>query len=249
MNRLPVTGSNELLDLLDPYIPDDFINDHWNVRPLRGPCWQFSPAQLWRTHLLALLTPVHSLNLLARLLPEQRAWRNFAQLRNRHSTPDARILNAFRASAGVRGLRQINEAILQPLIQRASLWQNATALIDATDLPAACSGFKKKTPAPTRLPAPRRVDARSRPVRAVGSSATKSTAFVCGGVSIRRRSCWCRWSVGSRQPMFPKVACSCPVSITAITAGRGGHAKWWPTWAIWRPKVNACAGNAGAWPS
>jgi hypothetical protein len=42
------------------------------------------------------------------------------------------------------GLRQINEAILQRLIQRASLWQNATALIDATDLPAACRGFKKR---------------------------------------------------------------------------------------------------------
>ena len=149
MKRLPVTGSNQLLDLLDPYIPDDFINEHWNTRPVRGPRWQFSPAQLWRTHLLALLTPVHSLNLLTRLLPEQRAWRNFARLRHRHGTPDVRILNAFRVRAGVLGLRQINEAILQPLIQTAALWQNATALIDATDLPAACSGFKKKTPALT----------------------------------------------------------------------------------------------------
>lgn len=196
MNRLPVTGSNQLLDLLDPYIPDDFINDLCNVRPVRGPRWQFSPAQLWRTHLLPLLTPVHSLNLLARLLPEQRAWRDFARLRNRHRTPDVRILNAFRACVGVLGLRQINEALLQPLIPTAALWQNATALIDATDLPAACSGFKKKTPAPTPLLAPRWADARSRPGRAVGSSATRNTAFACGGASIRRRSCWCRWSVG-----------------------------------------------------
>ena len=57
MKRLPVTGSNQLLALLVPYIPDDFINDHWSVRPVRGPRWQFSPAQLGRTHLLALLTP------------------------------------------------------------------------------------------------------------------------------------------------------------------------------------------------
>jgi hypothetical protein len=196
MKRLPVTGSNQLLDLLDPYIPDDFINERWNVRPVRGPRWQFSPAQLWRVHLLALLTPVHSLNLLTQLLPEQRAWRNFARLRHRHRTPDVRILNAFRARVGVSGLRQINEAILQPLIQTAALWQNATALIDATDLPAACSGFKKKTPAPTQLSAPRWADAHLRPARAGGSSATKSTASVCGGASIRPQSCWYRWSVG-----------------------------------------------------
>ena len=249
MNRLPVTGSNQLLDLLDPYIPDDFINDLCTVRPLRGPRWQFSPAQLWRTHLLPLLTPVHSLNLLARLLPEQRAWRDFARLPNRHRTPDVRILNAFRAAAGVCGLRQINEAILQPLIQTAALWQNATALIDATDLPAACSGFKKKTPALTPLIGPRWADARSRPGRAVGLWATKSTAFACGGASIRQRSCWCRWSVGSHQPMFPRAVCSCPVSTTVTSADRGGHAKSWPTWAIWPPKANGCAGNAGTWPS
>jgi hypothetical protein len=32
-------------------------------------------------HLLSLLTPVHSLNLLVKMLPEQRAWRKFAGLR------------------------------------------------------------------------------------------------------------------------------------------------------------------------
>jgi hypothetical protein len=196
MNRLPVTGSTQLLDLLDPYIPDDFINERWNVRPIRGPRWQFRPAQLWRVHLLPLLTPVPSINLLTQLLPEQRAWRDFARLRHRHGTPDVRILNAFRARLGVMGLRQINEAILQPLIQTAALWENATALIDATDLPAACSGFKKKTRALTRLTAPRWADARSRRARAAGSSATKSTASACGGGSIRHRSCWCLWSVG-----------------------------------------------------
>ena len=150
MKGLPVTGSSRLLDLLDPYVPDDFINQHWNARPLRGPRWQFSAAQLWRVHLLALLTPVHSLNLLSAMLPEQRAWRSFGRLRHRHRVPDVRILNAFRFHLGVMGLRQINEAILQPLIQSAAAWENATALIDATDLPAACSGCKKKTPALTR---------------------------------------------------------------------------------------------------
>ena len=249
MNRLPVTGTSRLLDLLDPYIPDDFINEHWTVRPLRGPRWQFSAAQLWRTHLLALLTPVHSLNLLAAMLPEQRAWRTFARLRHRHRVPDVRILNSFRLHLGVMGLRRINEAILDPLIQTAALWEHATALIAATDLPAACSGFKKKTRALTPPSMQRWVDALSRPARAVGSSATKSIAFVCGGASIRLRSCWCRWSVGWRQPMFPKAAYSFPVSITATSTGRGGRAKSSPTWVIWRPKGNACVENAGTSPS
>src|SRR5438552_12202784 len=190
MKGLPVTGSSRLLDLLDPYVPDDFINQHWNARPVRGPRWQFTAAQLWRVHLLALLTPVHSLNLLTAMLPEQRAWRDFAQLRHRLRVPDVRILNAFRLRLGVMGLRQINERILQPLIQTAGLWENATALIDATDLPAACSGFKKKTPAPTRPNTQHWAGARSRPAKAVGSSVTRRTAFVCGGVSIRSRSCW-----------------------------------------------------------
>jgi hypothetical protein len=196
MKRLPVTGSNELLQLLDPYIPDGFINERWSIRPVRGPRWRLSAAQLWRVHLLALLTPVHSLNLLCTLLAEQRAWRSFARLRPRDEVPDVRLLHAFRAHVGVLGLRQINEALLQPLIQTATLWENATALIDATDLPAACSGFKKKTRGLTRRPMRRWAGARSRPVKAAGSSATRSTASGCGGVPTGRPSCWCRWSVG-----------------------------------------------------
>ena len=119
-----------MLELLDPYVPDDFINERWGARPARGPRWQFTAAQLWRVHLLALLTPVHSLNLLSAMLPEQRAWRGFARLRHRHRVPDVRILNAFRHRCGVMGLRQINEAILQPLVETAALWENTTALID-----------------------------------------------------------------------------------------------------------------------
>ena len=100
MRRLPVTGSNELLQLLDPYIPDSFINERWSIRPVRGPRWRLSAAQLWRVHLLALLTPVHSLNLLCTLLAEQRAWRSFARLRHRDEVPDVRLLHAFRAHVG-----------------------------------------------------------------------------------------------------------------------------------------------------
>jgi hypothetical protein len=105
MNALPLTGTSDLLTLLDPYVPDRFINERWNAHPLRGPRWSFSAAQLWRVHLLALLTAVPSFNLLVAMLPEQRAWRAFARLRDRHHVPDVRILHAFRVRTGVLGLR------------------------------------------------------------------------------------------------------------------------------------------------
>jgi hypothetical protein len=189
MNALPLTGTNKLLTLLDPYIPDDFINDHWNRRPARGPRWRFSAAQLWRVHLLALLTPVHSLNLLATMLSEQRAWRSFARLRHRHEVPDVRILNAFRDRVEVMGFRQINEVLLASLVQTAIFWEGAVALIDATDLPAACSGFKKKKPAPTRPWEPLWEVARSKPAKVDGSSAIRSTPSDCGGVLINAPCC------------------------------------------------------------
>ena len=223
MNSLPLTGTSDLLALLDPYVPDQFINERWNARPLRGPRWSFSAAQLWRVHLLALLTPVHSFNLLVAMLPEQRAWRSFARLRHRHRVPDVRILHAFRVRTGVLGLRQINDVLLEPLVQTAALWKGATALIDATDLPASCNGFKKKTRALTRRPARPWADARSRSARVAGLSVTRSTPSGCGGVRISAPCCCCHWSVGSLRPMFPKGACWSPACITAKNAGRGGR--------------------------
>jgi len=141
---LPLTGTTELLTRLDPYIPDDFINARWNVRPVRGPHRSFSAAQLWRVHLLSLLTPVHSLNLLLTMLAEQRSWRRFARLTHRDRIPDARMMNEFRGRVGVSGFRAINDTLRQPLIEQAAGWEQPVALIDATDLEAACSGFKKR---------------------------------------------------------------------------------------------------------
>ena len=248
MNALPLTGTGQLLRLLDPYIPDDFINDHWNRRPARGPRWRFSAAQLWRVHLLALLTPVHSINLLVVLLSEQPAWRAFARLRHRHEVPDVRILNAFRDRLGVMGFRQINETLLASFIQTAMLWEGATALIDATDLPAACSGFKKKKPAATRPGAPRSAVAPLKPAKVAGLSATKNTLSDCGGDPISTPSCCSHWSVGSLRPMSPKAVCSSPAFAIVNNAGSGGRARWWPTWGIWPPSTKNSAASAGVWP-
>lgn len=143
-NSLPTTGTPELLRCVSPYIPDDFINEQWALGPTGGRRRAFSATQLWRTHLLALLTPAHSMNLVLELLPSQPAWRQFAHLQHQDRLPDVRMMHEFRAHLGVQGLRRINARLVEPLL--ASLWhrQDTIALIDATDLPAACSGFKKE---------------------------------------------------------------------------------------------------------
>src|SRR5262249_7362505 len=100
-SKFPMTGTAQLLALVDPFIPDSFINEQWRLRPARGPRWHFSAAQLWRTHLLTVLTPVHSLNQVLTLLGEQRTWRSFARLSHRERIPDARMLHQFRCRLGV----------------------------------------------------------------------------------------------------------------------------------------------------
>jgi hypothetical protein len=94
---LPATGTAALLELLDPFVPDDFISESWPQGRTGGRHREHSAAQLFRTHLLCLLSPVHSLNLLVKLLPEQRVWRKFAKLQCQNRVPDVRMLHAFRA--------------------------------------------------------------------------------------------------------------------------------------------------------
>jgi hypothetical protein len=192
-SRFPMTGTAELLALVDPFIPDGFINEQWNVRPARGPRRHFSAAQLWRTHLLTVLTPAHRLNEALTLLSEQRAWRAFARLAHRERIPDARMLHEFRTQVGVGGLRQINDQLRTGLIEQASSWKHAVALMDATDLEAACDGFKKKKPRLIQPIAPAWDSAPLKPARVGGMWATRNIRCDCGGVSTRLGYCWCRW--------------------------------------------------------
>lgn len=139
---LPAVGTNRLLDCLSDYVPDAFIS-HVCARDFTGGRrYALSAAQLWRVHLLALLTSTHSLNLLVAQLPEQAMWRRFARLRRVH--PTARMLHEFRQQMGVDGLRDINRYLVGRLLRRRGLQPQAVALMDATDLQAACGGFKKK---------------------------------------------------------------------------------------------------------
>ena len=140
---LPATGTAELLEVLTPYIPDEFINRLLPGNRRQGRRNYFNAAQLWRVHLLAMLSPAHSFNALARLLPEQPAWRRFALLDHRRRTPDVRMLSQFRADAGVAGLRRINEQLVRRLLRFLPAGGQSVAIIDATDLPAATADKKK----------------------------------------------------------------------------------------------------------
>jgi hypothetical protein len=72
---LPATGTVALRELLNPFAPDDFINECWpHGHPGGCHCEPFA-AQLFRVHLLCLRSPGPAVNLLIQMLPEQRAWR------------------------------------------------------------------------------------------------------------------------------------------------------------------------------
>jgi|SRR5881394_1117342 len=86
---LPPVGTSRLLELLSPYAPDDFLAEVGPRGSTGGRRHALSAAQLWRTHLLTVLTSTHSLNLLVAQLSEQSAWRRFARLRR--TLPTARM--------------------------------------------------------------------------------------------------------------------------------------------------------------
>ena len=212
---LPITGTAQLLAVLSPYVPDEFINQLLPGKRVQGRRHYFSAAQLWRVHLLALLTATHSFNGVVRLLPEQLAWRRFAQLDHRYRTPDVRMLCEFRALAGVAALRRINEELMRRLLRFLPATSLTVALIDATDLPAATADNKKKPRTVGPPNGPRWARVRSRPATPGFMSVIKSIRSGCGCAIIRRRFCWCRWSVGPRQPMFQRVIYSRPASGNA----------------------------------
>jgi hypothetical protein len=142
---LPAVGSVALLEILTEFVPDDFINSRWPIATRQpGPRLCFSAAQLWRTHLLSVLSGGRSFNAVQRSLGEQRAFRRFAHLRNERSVPDVRMLHQFRRRVGVGGLRLINDHLVQQVLAIAPLCDKTVGLIDATDLPARTRDKKKR---------------------------------------------------------------------------------------------------------
>ena len=182
-----MTGTSELLEQISPYIPDEFINLQWPCGPTGGRRRNFSAAQLWRTHLLLLLTPAHSLNLLVKLLKENRSWRRFARLSHRQRVPDVRMLHEFRAHMGLNALRRINAQLIEPLLGQVMERSDTIAIIDATDLPASCTVFKKRKLLPIPPSVRQSVIVRLKRARAIGLWATKNTHCDFGWLTITQR--------------------------------------------------------------
>ena len=240
--RTPATGTAQFLTLVDPFVPDDFINQHWNHRPSRGPHRSIAlhnsvASTCWPAIAGAFIEPCSS------------CYRNNGPGASSpacpiHSGPDVRMLHEFRARSGVSGFRAINHQLRLPWIERAAGWSRAVALIDATDLPAACGGFKKKQR--KRIPpiVPPWAGARSRRGKVVGLSATKSTRSVCGDRNI-----------APGVMLVPLVSWATPANVRRRTPGAQPAplpaamvvvaADSWRTWGIWRPKPNAGAASAG----
>jgi hypothetical protein len=191
MKLLPPTGTAALLEVISPYIPDDLINSLFAEKAGPGRPSLFSAAQLFRVNLLALLTPAHSFNLVVTLLAEQRAWRDFARLRNRRVVPDAKMLHQFRQRLDLNKLRCVNHHLLRPVLEDCSGFAKTVALIDATDLPAATNAYKKTLPGSTALTGPTRERAVAKTDKVATSSDIKSTRFGCGFDNILPAFCWC----------------------------------------------------------
>ena len=241
---LPPTGTHRLLELVSRYVPDAFIHDLCPRQFTGGRRCALGAPQLWRLHLLALLTSTHSLNLVVAQLPEQAAWRRFCRLRGHW--PGARMLHEFRRQIGASGLRRINQHLLERLVRRQGVQPHAVALMDATDLPAACSGFKKKHWRLHRRPrGPGRAHPQDRPEPLVRRLQETHPAFVAAhGASVgdvgaagqladagqRRRG----RIVGAQ----PAMVCAAPGLVWSS-----------PTWAIWPPKASRRRANNGRPPS
>lgn len=143
MNPLAQTGTSELLGQLSPFIDDELIEQLLPSPNGAGRPRAFSSAQLLRVLLLALLTPVHSFNLLLALLPEHKAWRRFAHLQNRHDIPTPKMLHQFRERLPLGALRVLNNQLAMPLIGKLDPNRLTLAIMDSTDLPASANAYKK----------------------------------------------------------------------------------------------------------
>lgn len=193
MNQLPKTGGAALLERLSLHIPDDLIDALFTHKSGPGRRALFSAAQLFRVTLLALLTPVHSFNLLVELLPENRSWRRFARLRNRYDVPDVRMLHEFRTRFDLTKLRQVNKYLLHPLLEGTANFPKTVSLIDSTDLPAATNAFKKTRPVHTPPSGQGLAGAAAKMDTAVTMSGTKSIRCDCGYLSTILPFCWSHW--------------------------------------------------------
>ena len=226
MKPLPQTGTSALLEMLSPHLNDRFINDLFPRQPRQGRHASFSPAQLLRVQLLQLLTPAHSGNLLIKLLPENRGWRDFARLPNKRSLPDAKMLHQFRERLDLIKLRQMNRQLLTTLLAALDPMRKTVAIIDATDLPAATNCFKKKCGDPQRFTRSGRRPYGQKRAEPLVCRLQKAHVALVGGSTRRTRLASATDQLGrARQPLRRAIFRAEPSllpSSTRVCAGFGG---------------------------
>jgi hypothetical protein len=246
--ELPAVGTDQLLEVITPEVPDQFINELLPRRKGVGRRCCFSAGQLWRVHLLAMLTGTHSYNGIVRLLPERRSWRRFAHLSHRERTPDVRMLHEFRCRAGVSGLRAINDHLVMKLLKHLRAGQKTVGVIDATDLPAATADKKKmdENGRPSE-----RAWGRARSSRATHafSSAIRNTPCGYGLTVMRPQFSWFQWLVGSRRPMCQRAICSSRAFGIAGVVLPGARTLSWVISATFMARPNARFERLGEWLS
>jgi len=135
-----------ILEKISPHIPDDEIDFLFPFRNFnsQGRVRAFKTSQLYRAHILAMIKEITSFNKLCAEFRSRRSFRDFCRFKNKRLTPTNRILSEFRGYLKASGFEEITRLI---------------TVIFLTDMPANCSGFRKKNahaldsvPAPGNIP-------------------------------------------------------------------------------------------------
>jgi hypothetical protein len=220
---LPPVGTSQLLELMSPYVPDDCLAGVCPRHFTGGRRHDLSAAQLWRVHLLALLTSTHSLNLLVAQLPEQATWRRFSRLRS--TLPTARMLHEFRQAVGVAGLRAIDQWMRRIGRRRAVASKKNSGHYPAAH--AALGGRTRKTGQSRWF-----VGYKKHTLRLWLPTVHPSVTLV-------PLVSWAMWR---------QAACCGRVCIGAVVPWGGGRGSSWRPWAICPQRTSRPSAPAGSVP-
>ena len=150
-----------ILEKISPHIPDDEIDFLFPLRNFntQGRVRAFKTSQLYRAHILAMIKEITSFNKLCAEFRSRRSFRDFCRFKNKRLTPTNRILSEFRGYLKASGFEEITRLITVIFLHTVKLPVIKVAVPDATDMPANCSGFRKKNahaldsvPAPGNIP-------------------------------------------------------------------------------------------------
>ena len=127
-------------------LPDRWLDERWpqHSSKRQGRWKALRTSQFIRVHFLTLIKGLGSFNKVCRELEYNIDFRRFCRLRATDPTPNAKLLNSFRKSFGLKGWVSLHIEVLEILSCLYPPTQPGIALVDATDLPAAVNRSGKK---------------------------------------------------------------------------------------------------------